>query len=330
MECATGVSKHIVLSFLLAVTIGTVFSQKKVSRNPYFKYVLPGSGDSTTFYLSEFNKDRKLPLIVFIQGSGFNSLFSRQQSSIIPTSGHIDLTYLAKGKAKILIVEKPGVRYLDEYGPGERNMYFDANFSLDSWSRRVAKTIKHVVSIEQVKSDSIMLIGHSEGGVVAAKVAKLMQGSISKVCILAGEGTSQLYSLYTFAKSGVFFKEYGKTEDERLTYLLKTWNDIRADSTSTTKFFWGFTYLRWHSFLRTSVLEELSSFRGSVLIMQGEKDTHVAPESARILYSGLLAKGVKSKLLMIEDADHSFNSSNITHLDGWSQALEQSLEWMLE
>lgn len=302
--------------------------KEKVSGNPYFKNVINVHGDQITYYISEFEREKKLPLIVYIQGSGYHSLFVKNGKNINPTSGHINLPYLSKGKAKILIIEKPGVKFLDDIQQDKRNPNFDKNFSLENWSERIVNTIDYVLSTENINGSKVMLLGHSEGGLVAAKVAKKMKNKVSNVCIFSGEGPSQLYSLYSFAESGLLFKEGKNNEEERIEHLLKYWKEIRKDSLSTDKFFLGFSYLRWHSFLKTSVIEELSSFKGHVLVIQGQLDVNMNPEASKILYTSLLSKGIDIKLEMIDDADHSFNIiKNESVTSGWEEVLNIALKW---
>ncbi len=311
-----------------------IFSQdsvlvEKVKRNPYYKNILINNEqDKITYYLSEFDKEKALPLIVYIQGSGYHSLFSKTKQSVIPTSGHIDLTYLAKGKAKVLIIEKPGVYFLDIMSPNARNEEFDQRFSLESWSERIQTVINKVLNTEKIDTSKIMLMGHSEGGIVAARVAKLMPKKITNVCIMAGEGPSQFYSIYSFAKSGIFFSDISSNSKERIDYFLKIWDDIMKNPTSTKKFFWGFTYLRWASFLRTSVIDELIGFDGTILVLQGEEDRHVNPEAAKVLFTSLLSKGHAIQLVTIEGADHSFLEKN-SDVNGWKQAMNIALNWFL-
>lgn len=306
---------------------------EKVSRNPYYKYVATEIGDTITYYLSEFDKDKELPLLVFIQGSGYNSLFSKQETSIIPKSGHIGLTHLSQGKAKVLIVEKPGVNFLDNLLPDQSNQKFDTLFSLESWSKRIEKVILQVLSSEKIDSNKIMLVGHSEGGVVAARVANIMNDKISNVTIIAGEGTSQLYSLFKFADNGTFFNTDSHnmpTSEQRLKYIADKWKDILADPDNTDKKFWGFTYLRWSSMLKTSVIDELTTYNGKILLVQGLTDKAVHPESAIISYTTLLSKERNVKLELIENADHSFNISNEPDINGWKMVLELAINWFLE
>lgn len=82
------------------------------------------------------------------------------------------------------------------------------------------------------------MAGHSEGGVVASRVANLMKDEISNVAIMAGEGPSQLYSLYKFAEDGTFFNTKGHnmpTSEERINYVKEKWNAILANPTNTEK-----------------------------------------------------------------------------------------------
>lgn len=92
---------------------------------------------------------------------------------------------------------------------------------------------------------------------------------------MAGEGPSQLYSLYKFAKDGTFFntEEHNMpTAEQRLQYLTEQWNDILSDPENTEKKFWGLSYLRWSSLLKTSVIDELSQYDGKILLVQGTTD----------------------------------------------------------
>ena len=171
-----------------------------------------------------------------------------------------------------------------------------------------------------------MVIGHSEGGIAAARVANRMHQKVNYVCIMAGEGPSQLYSLYTFARSGEFFSEKGATDQERTDFVVAKWYAIIQSPYSTDKYFWGFTYLRWYSFLSTSVIDELSQYKGSVLILQGEQDKNVNPETAVIAYASLLSKGVDVTLKMYPGADHSFYIKS-GNGNGWETALKDALNW---
>ncbi len=81
--------------------------------------------------------------------------------------------------------------------------------------------------------------------------------------------------------------------------------------------------------LSTSVIDELKTYDGNILIVQGTTDTAVHPESAKIVYASLLSKGKTVDLKMIDEADHSFNLSNHPQIDGWKMMIEMTYQWFI-
>lgn len=289
--------KTFYILFLLAlisnISIAQVAKIQYLENLPYDKYELKNATDSLTFYLSVNSSKEHLPLVVFVQGSGMNSLFTKTESGRIRSEyGHSSLFGISEDKFRILIVEKPGVRYL-QTGPSKS---FDHKFSLESWAETIVNAINYTLINEPIAKDKVLIIGHSEGGLVSSRVARLLNDKVSNVAILAGEGPTQLYSLYKFAADGTFFntKEHNMpTASERLTYLERNWKEIQFDPFSTEKKFMGFTYLRWSSMLSTSVMEELKHFNNKILLVQGSEDKNVHPETAIISFTTLLTKGKK-------------------------------------
>lgn len=316
--------------FLLLLT-NSLFAQKAkiefLPNLPYDKYELKTNQDTITFYLSVTSSKSNLPLIVYVQGSGMNSLFTKSQNGQIrPEYGHMTWYNAGQEKYRILVVEKPGVKYLQS-GPSKN---FDTKFSLESFSNSIVSAINYTTQNEKIDTTKILIAGHSEGGIVASRVANLMKNKISNVAVMAGEGLSQLYSLYKFADDGTFFntKEHNMpTSEQRIKYLTDKWKDILANPKSTDKMFWGFTYLRWSSMLKTSIIDELANYNGKILIIQGTSDKAVHPENAISSYTALLSKGRQIELELIEKADHSFNISDKPEIDGWKYVIEKIIKW---
>lgn len=319
--------RAIIFFILLA---NSIFAQKAkidfLPNQPYDKYELNTDKDTITFYLSVTSRKDSLPLIVYVQGSGMNSLFETRNEQLVSTSGHMTWFIAGQEKCRILIVEKPGVNFL-QTGASKN---FDEKFSLENWSNTIVNAINYVVQNEKIDNNKILLAGHSEGGVVVSRVANSMKDHISNVAIMAGEGPSQLYSLYKLADDGTFFNTEAHnmpTSEDRISYVKEKWADILADPMNTEKKFWGFTYLRWSSFLQTSVMDELSDYSGKILIVQGTADKAVYPESAVVSYTSLLSKGRNVNLQEIENADHSFKILNDPEIDGWKMAIEKIINW---
>ncbi len=309
-----------------------IISKSKVPGQPYIQYQFANhqNGDTGTCYLSEYDSKMKLPLLVFIQGSGNNSLFGIDANQrIVPRYGHISWNEAVKGRAKLLIIEKPGVRYLDTAAV---NLKFDQQFSLTTWSNTIQQALQIIIQSELIDTSRILVAGHSEGGLVAAVVVKNNKTRISHVGILAGEGPSQLYSLYKFADQGVYFNTaHLSSSPIRIDSLVSTWKNIMKEPNSITNKFWGFTYLRWSSFLSTSVSEQLQDYSGHIFIIQGDADQHVYPESAVILYATLMSKNKSVQLEMVPGADHSFKEVNAPPgVDGWIKSIHKVLNWFIK
>lgn len=321
--------RFIIFFYLIFLTSSIYAQNAKIEflpNQPYDKYELKKDKDTIIFYLSVTSHKENLPLIVYVQGSGMNSLFENRNGKIVSTSGHRTWFIVGQEKYRVLVVEKPGVKYLQK---GESES-FDHKFSLESWSSTIMNAIDYVIQNEKIDKDKILLAGHSEGGIVASKVANLMKDKISNVAILAGEGPSQLYSLYKFADDGTFFntKEHNMpTSEQRISYLKEQLNNILSEPNNTEKKFFGFTYLRWSSMLKTSVIEELLDYNGKILLLQGTSDKAVYPETSIVAYTTLLTKGKNIELELIENADHSFNILDNPEIDGWKMVIEKIIQW---
>ena len=305
----------------------------KVPRQPYLRYFTKDRYErKITFYLSETNNASTLPLVVYVQGSGNNSNFISTGQRVVPVNGHIYITESLNGRARLLVVEKPGVKYLDNPGP-EGSLYneaFNQQHSLEKWSEAIEASIKATIRSGLADSSKIIVIGHSEGGLVACKVANDLEGLVTHVANLAGGGDSQLYDLLALARTGKFFTNISADSLARVQYVIDQWKKITAEPLNTNRFFFGFTYLRWSSFMQTSCIEQLEKCNANILIAQGFKDENLDPASADQLYAHLLSKRKNVTYHRLENADHSFNDPAKPNENGWKIEMEKILEWFLK
>lgn len=302
----------------------------KVPRQPYLRFFTRDKYDrKITFYLSEVTGSARLPLVVYIQGSATSSNFIMHNGQLIPANGHIYITESLNGKARLLIIEKPGVKYLDN-SETQKNDEFNKEHSLEKWSEAIEASIKATIHSGLADSNKVLVIGHSEGGLVACKVANDMNGHVTHVANLAGGGDSQLYDLLVLARKGTFFRNISEEPAARVQYVTDEWKNILSDPFNTNKFFFGFSYLRWSSFMKTSCLEQLENCNAKILIAQGFKDENLEPASADQLYAHLLSKGKNVTYHRLENADHSFNDPNDRGINGWKIEMEKILEWFLK
>lgn len=305
-----------------------------VSRQPYDRFSTHDRfGREITFYLSEAPPPGEaLPLVVYVHGSGCASHFHREGDRIVPANGHITLQEVSRGKARVLIVEKPGVQWLDDPTPPdeqEGSLEFRREHTLDRWAEAIEAAIQAARRAPGIDLHGMLVLGHSEGGLVAGRVARDLPDAVTHVATLAGGGPTQLYDLVALARKGSFFREVSDDPERRVRYVLDQWSAIRSDPTSVEKTFFGFAFRRWSSFLSSSLIEELAGVRARIYIAQGLDDAAVDPTSSDVLAAQLQARGKEIVYDRVAGADHSFHLERSPELDGWKDELTRILRWFL-
>jgi predicted esterase len=274
-------------------------------------------GRRITFYLSTSSSISKAPLAVIILGSGGQSVWMKHGDQISGGYQNI-LQGVAQGRARVMVVEKPGVEFCSMPERPGSAMGCPAEFlkehTLPRWSEAVSASIKAAVKVPGIDGSRILVLGHSEGAITAAKVAADLP-SVTHVAVLAGGGPSQLFDRMLVA---------GRDE------ALKQWSEIRKDPESSEKFAWGHPYRRWSSFMATSVSEELLKTKARAYAVHGSEDKAVPVQSFDVLVAELLARGRDLKWERIEGADHGFAlPSDAGKPDGMRGVMARVLEWFL-
>src|SRR5262249_32516129 len=133
-------------------------------------------GRTITAYLSKPPRgtDKPLPVILFVTGSGCQSVWTKHEKGV--NAGLQGLIYqLAKGRARVLVVEKRGVKPLDTPkrfgGATEGSREFLEEHTLPRWAAANAAALKAALARPDVDPKRVLVVGHSEGGIVAARVA---------------------------------------------------------------------------------------------------------------------------------------------------------------
>ncbi|HLK56069.1 MAG TPA: hypothetical protein VKU00_05880, partial [Chthonomonadaceae bacterium] len=108
-------------------------------------------GRQITFYLSQPQSgSARLPLAVFVTGSGCVSNFTKHGDQIYGGLQNL-LQRSLKGQARVMVVEKPGVRYLDMPAqPGSAtgcSQEFLEEHTLPRWAEAVGAAIRAVVTL---------------------------------------------------------------------------------------------------------------------------------------------------------------------------------------
>jgi dipeptidyl aminopeptidase/acylaminoacyl peptidase len=206
---------------------------------------------------------------------------------------------------------------------------FNREHTLERWAEANEAALRAARRLPRVDKSRALVVGHSEGGLVACRVARDLPGVVTHVSTVAGGGPSQLYDLIALARQGRFFEELSPDAEARVQYVLGKWREIEADPTSSEKFFFGFAYRRWATFLASSPIEELGAVRAKIYVAQGTADTAVDPASADALFAHLVSKNKPVTYDRVEGANHSFRIKDRPKTDGWQELFERVGEWFL-
>lgn len=335
----------LLLPLVFIVAAGESFSQSKVKRyepsknaeavpnQPYEKFLTRDRfGREINFYLSKaIASQNSLPLVAYVEGSGCGSRFEERNGKIHSAGGHIVVADVFKDNARVLIVEKPGVKYLAQPQNGCKDLAeFNREHTLERWAEANVAAIRAARRLPQISKDKTLVVGHSEGGLVACRVARDLPQIVTHVSTIAGGGGSQLYDIVSLARNGEFFDDVSPDPGARVQYVLDEWKAIQTDPGSAEKFFFGFAYRRWSSFLATSPIEELSQARAKIYIAQGTVDKAVDPTSADLLYAQLAAKNRQVSYDRVEGANHSFRIKDKPKVDGWQELFERIAKWFAQ
>jgi predicted esterase len=318
-------------------------SKVRISSNslpiPYTEYTVSHKGDHIKFYLSkEESRTRKLPLLVWIQGSGCHSLFRREtkgknKGKILGGQQNL-LRDILKGRAHVMAVEKSGVSYLDSpiSGGTAKNCtdVFLREHTLEKWANRISVAISSICKMHLVNENKIAIIGHSEGGATAALVA-VMNHKVKVVAILSATGGTQLYDLILNArKKG---REQGKSDrmiNLETKKIISKYKQILTDPNSIERFAWGHPFRRWSSFICHSTAEDLMLSGAKIYIAHGTNDKVVPIESADCLIAELFRRGRTNIVInYLPDADHSLAKAEQEHFEAQKKVFASFIRWWL-
>ena len=312
---------------VLTLVLGSVLAAAEdypVGDKPFRRYVTKGrDGQRITFYLSiEPTPGRSLPLIVWIQGTGCSSQFVSVGGRM--SRGLQGVLYsVARGRARVLAVEKPGVEFLDnpsdEGDASACRPEFRAAFTLDRWATTIADAIQAAQKLHGVDTSKTLVIGISEGGIVAMRVSNVSP-QVTHAASLSGGGPVYLFHLAEFMRNKGL-------DPEREVY--GCWNDILKDPDSASKFCWGQTYRQWSSFMKTSVISEALRSRALLYFAQGTADTQQAIAGFDVLRAELAAKQRDAVFERIEGADHALDLPNQKAPEGLEAVFGRVENWFL-
>ncbi len=257
------------------------------------KYTLVTSeGDSLVFYIGR--KEESEPsnkLLVMIQGSGRESIQRRFGWGVEGAALGFDILYMEK------YAFDDSIKFLNTDCRERR-------------TKDIEQILKYVNdSVYHNNLNEMLLFADSEGGAISPSVAN-KTNAIKRMIIIGNGGLSGLEKInLVFEKEKRsnrkgYFLSSGIDTREKLNSLL---NDIKNNPT-TEKYFLGYTYKYWNSYIFYDIDSDYDSLNIPTLVIVGENDMSIPVESVLVLKDRFKERKDFS-FHIIPDVDHSFTDS---------------------
>lgn len=286
------------------------------------------------FYVSDSLSHLKKPVLVFLDGSGNESLFTYRKAhdgqetkfSVIP----FDFKKVSKS-FHILLISKPHTPLfrklsIDENTPEDSvyHKYLSAEWRIESAS----KALKILLKNYKVDKQKIVVMGYSEGAQVAPRLA-VRNPNITHCMAFVGGGLNQLYDevirLRMQAESGQLSHQVAS---QKIDSLFMDFQKIYAKPNSTKDFWFGHTFKRWSSFTKIPNIDFYKQLKIPIYIAQGTADVNTSPLSADYLRLEFFRLG-KNNLTFksYSDCDHFFTNQN-TGVNILDEVVEAAFNWL--
>ncbi|MBG6131645.1 hypothetical protein IWQ47_003035 [Aquimarina sp. EL_43] len=328
--------QNLLLTILLLTSNLIVFAQKNNILNSYKHHSVITENDTINYHTySKQNIDSINTLFIYLQGSRAKSLYQiqkREGSMSIRTTVPFDFATIPDHYLFVVISRKgfPFVTEKDKPFPVPKS-YFE-NQTLTYRANQADVVINDLYDKYNKQIDKIIVLGHSEGSDVAAKLGTINK-KITHFGYWSGGGNTQFIDFVTFIRKDV--DKGNLTEQQAQVKIDSLFNDLRnimSNPNATDKFWQGDdnSYKRWSHFSEPPV-ENLLQINKPIYAAIGTKDQAVALESAYLIPIEFIRHQKDNLTFKVyPDLDHGFGKEieNGKFEEHWNDVFLDFLNWV--
>ncbi len=338
----------LILLFLFPIlTVG----QYKPKIEAYQHKSIIMSNDTIHYHIYSKGKvEDKKKILIFFQGSGGNPLFSisvkidslkvvengetknkTQKIRMVCSSVPFDLDRIPNDYIFVLISKK-GVPFLTEKENYEPSTTFLENESLDYRVWQGNEVIKEITKKLITNPRKVVIIGHSEGSDVVAKLGHI-NNNVTHIGFWAGGGNTQYYdfalSIQKKVQNGII------TQTEAIKSLDSLFAKIKAienEPNNNEKQWLGHSYRRWAQFSEP-LIDNLLKIKKPIFVAVAGKDESVPVESSLLIPIEFIRhKRDNLTFKIYPDYNHSFAIAPKNKNEDWSfefmNVFEDFMQWV--
>lgn len=328
-----------------------VFGQYDLKMEEYQHKTIYTKSDTINYHIYSKGKiEDKKDILVFFHGSGGNPLFIQtikldtiqivengvtkskvEKSLFLNTSVPFDLDRIPNDYIFVLISKK-GVPFSSDKNAYEPSQTFYKNESLNYRVWQGDKVINDITKKMIKKPNKIVIIGHSEGSDVVAKLGHKNK-KITHIGYWAGGANTQYYDFALFIQKEVQNGKTTQTEaNKSLDSLFTDIKNIENDPNNFEKQWLGNPYRRWTQFTEPPI-DNLLKINKPLFVAVGGKDESVPIESSLLIPIEFIRHKKENLTFKIyPEYNHSFakppNSENDEWSWEWMNVFEDFMKWV--
>ncbi|ATA76064.1 carboxymethylenebutenolidase [Capnocytophaga sp. H2931] len=326
------------LLIILTLTPLLVFSQYEPKIDEYQHKRILTKSDTIHYHIySKGEIEKKRNIIIFFHGSGANPLFMqtvKQDTIKINENGAINnkiqrFTYLYSSvpfdldkipdEYIFVTISKKGVPFFADKESYKPNNIFYENESLDYRVWQGENVINELTKKWIKNPDKIVIIGHSEGSDVVAKLGHKNK-KVTHIGYWAGGANTQYYDFALFIQREVQKGKLTQNQaNDSLNNLFTTIRNIEKNPNNTKKQWLENSYRRWAQFAEPPI-HNLLEINKPLFVAVAGKDESVPIESSLLIPIEFIRHSKDNLTFKIyPDYNHSFARPPQNENEEWSR-----------
>jgi esterase/lipase len=272
--------------FLFFLLVPVVLLAQTPKNQGLQEYLIPDKGDTIRFYIYNPDSIVKTKIFLYLQGSGDLPMVNGDDAEACCYNNYPKKLMKAfPTEYAFVYIQKTGlpyyVRNINTYSPGSDFFEHDNVFDRANVANKV---INYILKKIYPRAKILAVLGHSEGGDIAAKLA-VMNSKVTHLCFASDNGTSQAFTDILLTRRKMRNGEISPAEAQ---HLLEKYNagldSVFKNPNSTLNYFNGNTY-KWQSTFNQPPIDNLLKLTIPVLLTIGSNDEKVPIETADFIVS---------------------------------------------
>jgi len=291
--------------------------------------VLDGT-DTTTYYLKKYEVKPE-NLVLHIQGTGSNPIFSYKIENGVPVyyrwfgDDHesLDSNYTWA------IIPKPGREgiFLESDIKNINNKFYQNDYQ-EYRVNQIDKSIEHIIHNHLGDFEDVIVYGHSEGATIAAALA-LKNKQITKLGFWSGNVLNNFYEFSLFNRIESLNRQItDSTAHENILGIIEWYKSVASNPNSTEIDHFGFTNKRWSSYEKPPI-EDLLEIDIPIFALFATEDESTPIETAYLVPIQFLQNRKNNLTFKVcIGCDHNYiNKAGSQEEIHWSRYFKEFIKW---